>query len=206
MSNENLHYAEYFSHLRKISLLGRLYKKWITSPLLYARARSFGPRILEVGSGIGAGILGAYGKIVVGADINPLAVQYCQELGLAAHIISPDNRWPFAGGSFDACVLDNVLEHLENPSLLLEECCRVTTAEGGLVVAVPGSRGYQADADHKMFYGESDLRSSHRVWELVELTATPFRFASRAISGKMRQYCLVATYAKATIRKGITHQ
>ncbi len=196
MSNENLHYAEYFRHLRKISLLGRLYKRWITSPLLFTRARSFGPRILEVGSGIGAGILGAYGKIVVGADINPLAVQYCQELGLNAHLIPPDNCWPFVESAFDACVLDNVLEHLEDPALLLQECYRVTTAEGGLVVAVPGCRGYRADGDHKTYYGESELRALHSEWKLKHLTATPFRFVSQAISSEIRQYCLVATYGK----------
>lgn len=192
-----MHYSQYFSHLCKISLLGRLYKKCITSPLLYAQARAFGPRILEVGSGIGAGILGAYSRSVVGADINPLAVQYCKNLGLNAHLIMPENPWPFAEGEFDACVLDNVLEHLENPSLLLEECNRVTTPEGGLVVAVPGSRGYRADADHKKFYGETELRSLHDQWKLSELTATPFRFRSQTISIKIRQYCLVAVYAKA---------
>ena len=199
MSSENLHYAEYFRHLCKITILGRLYKRWNTSTLLYARARSFGPKILEVGSGIGAGILGAYRKKVVGADINPLAVEYCQELGLNAHLIPPDNRWPFPEGAFDACVLDNVLEHLENPSLLLEECCRVTTSEGGLVVAVPGSRGYQADADHKMFYGEKELSSLHPEWKLRGMTATPFLFKSRVISSRLKQYCLVATYTKAKI-------
>lgn len=169
------------------------------STLLYARARSFGPKILEVGSGIGAGILGAYRKKVVGADINPLAVKYCQELGLNAYLIPPDNRWSFPEGAFDACVLDNVLEHLENPSLLLEECCRVTTSEGGLVVAVPGSRGYQADADHKMFYGEKELSSLHPEWKLRGMTATPFLFKSRVISSRLKQYCLVATYTKAKI-------
>lgn len=200
MSDQNPYYAEYFNHLKDISLLGRLYKRWITSPLLYARACSFGPRVLEVGSGIGAGILGAYGKIVVGADINPLAVQYCQNLGLNAHLTPPDHRWPFAESAFDACVLDNVLEHLENPSLLLKECCRVTTSEAGLLVAVPGSRGYQADSDHKMFYDESDLRSLHPMWELVEMTATPFRFTSQIISSQLKQYCLVATYRKAKVK------
>lgn len=52
-------YGEYFHYLQRITWLGRIYKRYISSPILYRCSRTFGKRILEVGSGIGSGVLGA---------------------------------------------------------------------------------------------------------------------------------------------------
>lgn len=196
MTQPHADFAEYYSHLARISLLGRLYKRWCTSPVLYGLARGFGPRVLEVGSGTGSGVLGAYRKQVSGLDINPHSVAYCQAQGMQAQLIADDGSFPNADGAFDACILDNVLEHIEDPRGTLDECHRVTGARGGLVIAVPGLRGYASDPDHKKFYGEDALARLDPRWRMKRQFALPLLVRSEFLSGKVRQYCLVASYEK----------
>ena len=129
----NNKFEDYFSHLQKITFLGRVYKKLYSSPILFFYARRFGRRIVEIGSGTGNGVLGAFSKSVHGLEINPLAVKYCQSVGLRVDLISPDGLFPVSDGTFDVCVLDNVLEHIEEPKKTLDECYRVTKNNGCLL-------------------------------------------------------------------------
>ncbi|MEA9568014.1 methyltransferase domain-containing protein [Polynucleobacter sp. AP-Nickl1-40-C4] len=192
----NNKYNDYFDHLSSISLLGKFYKKFISSPLIYQCANSFGNSILEVGSGIGNGILGTFPSHVVGVDINSNAVNYCNRIGLNAKIIKDDGLFPFADSVFDSCVLDNVLEHIPNPAHTLNECWRVTKNNGGLVVVVPGVKGFDSDRDHKVFYGKKELMLLNERWEFIRLFAMPTYFINNKISKILKQYCLVATYKK----------
>lgn len=197
MENSPNSFEDYFSHLQKINFTGRIYKRYFSSPLLYLCARRFGSRIIEIGSGTGSGVLGAFPKRVSGLEINPRSVEYCKSAGLNVQLIGEDGIFPVADGAYDVCVLDNVLEHIEHPGGTLDECFRVTTKQGGLVIAVPGVRGYQSDADHKIFYDAKALRRLDDRWSLQNLFATPFGFRSEKLSTSIRQYCLVATYRKA---------
>jgi SAM-dependent methyltransferase len=187
----------YFRHLKSITLLGKLYKRYITSPYLYACARRFGPKILEVGCGIGAGVLGAYPREVTGVDINPQAVSHCLSKGYNARLIHTGQTWDIPSSSFDACILDNVLEHVAEPSLLLRECARVTGAHAGLVIAVPGVKGFSSDADHKVYYDEKALRQLHNNWTCVKLTGLPSWAGRQVLSDRLRQFCFLAIYRKA---------
>jgi SAM-dependent methyltransferase len=186
----------YFRHLKSITLLGKLYKRYITSPYLYACARRFGPKILEVGCGIGAGVLGAYPREVTGVDINPQAVSHCLSKGYNARLIHTGQTWDIPSSSFDACILDNVLEHVAEPSLLLRECARVTQSRGGLVVAVPGSKGFASDGDHKVNYDDTSLRDLNHGWTCTRLTGLPLWVGRRFLSKRVRQFCFVAVYGK----------
>jgi SAM-dependent methyltransferase len=187
---------EYFHYLKSISLAGRLYKRCISSPMLFRCARVFGQRIVEVGSGSGAGVLGAYPSRVVGLEINPFAVDYSKSIGLRASLIKEDGVFPMPDGSCDAFILDNVLEHIESPRQIMDECWRVTQPRGGLIVAVPGVCGFARDADHKVYYEENDLKSLDPRWRLKRLFSIPFFVRSVRLSMAMRQYCLVAVYRK----------
>lgn len=196
VSTEINKFEDYFQHLNKISLLGRTYKKLFSSPLLYLSARRFGSRIIEVGAGIGSGVLGTFPSRVVGLDINPLAVEYCQKRGLSAQLISENGSFPMEDGSFDSCILDNVLEHIEDAQTILDECWRVTKQNGGMVIVVPGVRGFNFDLDHKVFCDEEKLRHLDTRWSMVNLFAMPSFLLSQKLSKSMRQYCLVAVYKK----------
>lgn len=194
---DSLHKDEdYFRHLKKISLFGRVYKKNISSPILLWCTRQFGERVMEVGCGIGSGLLGAYPSKVNGLDINVDAVQYCRKLGLNAQLVNEEGIFPVANETFDSCVLDNVLEHIVDPRITLDECYRITKKKGGLIIAVPGEKGFQTDLDHKINYKEKDLMKLDDRWRLLSLFSMPFIFKSEMVSNKMRQYCLVAVYQR----------
>jgi SAM-dependent methyltransferase len=189
-------FEDYFSRLQKISFAGRAYKRLFLSPVLYLCARRFGNRTIEIGSGTGSGVLGTFPKRVQGLEINPVAVEYCRAAGLNVHLIGDDGAFPVADGAFDACVLDNVLEHIDDPRRTLDECYRITSEDGGLIVAVPGVRGHESDSDHKKFYDEKALRALDDRWSLQSLFSTPFFFVLETLSRSVRQYCLVAIYKK----------
>lgn len=189
-------FEDYFSRLQKISFAGRVYKRFFLSPVLYLCARRFGNRIVEIGSGTGSGVLGTFPKRVQGLEINPISVEYCRAAGLNVQLIGDDGAFPVADGAFDACVLDNVLEHIDDPRRTLDECYRITRVGGGLVVAVPGIRGHESDSDHKKFYDEKALRLLDDRWSLQRLFSTPFLFIFEKLSRYVKQYCLVATYRK----------
>lgn len=196
MTNSREGFEDYFAHLQKISFLGRAYKRYFSSPALYLCARRFGHRIIEIGSGTGSGVLGAFSKRVRGLEINPRAVEYCKAAGLNVQLIRDDGAFPVADGAIDVCVLDNVLEHIGDPRQTLDECYRITKENGGLVIAVPGLRGFASDDDHKKFYDAETLRLLDERWQLLSLFSIPFIFTSEKLSKSVKQYCLVATYRK----------
>jgi SAM-dependent methyltransferase len=189
-------FEDYFSHLQKISFVGRVYKRFFSSPVLYFCARRLGRRVVEIGSGTGSGVLGAFPKHVKGLEINPIVVEYCKSLGLNVDLIRDDGVFPVPDDSFDTCILDNVLEHIENPRRTLDECYRITRQGGGLVIAVPGVRGFDSDPDHKQFYDAGALKLLDERWLLQNVFSIPFLFKSEKLSRTVKQYCLVATYKK----------
>lgn len=196
MQTEDNAFKDYFSHLQKISFLGRLYKRFFSSPIVFLCARYFGRRIVEIGSGTGNGILGAFPSRVHGLEINPLAVKFTKAAGFNVDLIESDGVFPIADAVFDVCVLDNVLEHLSEPQLTLNECYRITKRNGGLVIVVPGVCGFESDQDHKVFYDSEKLRQLDQRWKLINLFSIPFIFTSKKLSKSVRQYCLVAIYKK----------
>lgn len=196
MRDSSGQFEDYFAHLNKISLLGRTYKKFVSSPILFWSARQFGKNVIEIGSGTGSGVLGSYPGKVRGLEINPMAVEYCQAKGLKVELIKEGEPFPVGDGEFDVCILDNVLEHIAAPAQTLDECYRITQKNGGLIIAVPGKRGFDSDSDHKQFYDTEALKSLDERWLLKSVFSTPFLFKSEWSSNNVRQYCLVAIYAK----------
>lgn len=196
MVENSSNFEDYFIHLSRISWLGRIYKKFVSSPILFLCACRFGRHVIEVGSGTGSGVLGAFPKSVQGLEINPIAVEYCKAAGLKVQLINSDGTFPVVDDAFDACILDNVLEHIEDPRITLDECYRITKKNGGLIVVVPGLRGYRSDSDHKKFYDAEYLRVLDDRWLLITLFSTPFFFKNKTLSISLKQYCLVAIYKK----------
>jgi SAM-dependent methyltransferase len=196
MAEDSSKYNNYFLHLKTISLLGRIYKKLVSSPILFFCARRFGRRMVEIGSGTGSGVLGAFPKHVHGLEINPLAVEFCKAAGLNVQLINDGDAFPVADCAYDVCILDNVLEHIEEPRNTLDECYRITQKNGGLIIVVPGVRGYDSDPDHKKFYAAEAVQRLDERWSLQSLFSLPFLFSSVHLSRYVKQYCLVAIYKK----------
>jgi len=145
-------HLKYFTYLNKISWRGMMYRrnivyKWIKKYTL--------GKVLDVGCGIGLFL--EYMPSSVGVDVNEECVKFCVERGLKAKLMDYD-KLPFEKCSFDTIILDNVLEHIENPIPLLLECNRVLKENGKIIVLVPGKKGYLRDNDHKHYYDHASLR------------------------------------------------
>lgn len=182
-------HAKYFSYLRNRSVTGLLYRRcW-----LYRRlARHLSGRVLDVGCGIGDFL--AYTG-AVGVDVNAYAVDWCRRRGLDARVMT-ENNLPFADGSFDSVVLDNVLEHLSDPSHLLAEIERVLTQGGYVLVGVPGLLGYTCDSDHKMFYDESGLREVMENSGFEQLTVFYMPMKWDWLNARLPQYCVYGVFRR----------
>ena len=111
-------------------------------------------------------------------------------------LIEEKAKYPAQDGEFAACILDNVLEHIADPTFVLQECKRITHDYGGLIIAVPGDKGYACDRDHKKHYKAAELINLSPDWQLVKTFALPFFIKSECLSKSVSQYCLVAVYKK----------
>ena len=181
--------SEYASYLKGRSLLGSVYRRFYLYPKL---DRFLKGRILDIGCGVGDFL--AYKKQIIGVDINPFNVDYCVQRGLNALLMDAD-KLPQSDESFDVVVLDNVLEHINDPFPILADIRRVLDLEGSLVVGVPGLKGYASDADHKVYYDEALLEHVAITTGFIikEYCYTPF-CKSKYLSEKMSQYCIYSVW------------
>lgn len=181
----------YFRYLQRRSLLGLLYRRHVAYPRL---SRHLTGRALDIGCGLGDML--DFRANSVGVDINPLSVEWCRQRGHEAHLMKPDEL-PFEPDSFLSVLLDNVLEHLAEPRPLLAEIRRVLTQDGTLIIVVPGSKGYQADPDHKVNYDRALLNRTLQAGGFKALSTFDLPFHSDLLNKYMKQYCLCGTFLKA---------
>lgn len=180
----------YLDYLKKRSLLGYFYRTYFLYPSL---SRYLNGRTLDVGCGIGDFL--KYSPNAEGVDVNPALVDYCKSKNLNALMMEFDVL-PYSPNSFDNIVLDNVLEHIENPSPLLTEIERVLINGGILIVGVPGSKGYKRDSDHKHFYDELQLVETLKKFnfEKIDIFSRPFNLPF--LSSILSSYCLYGVFRK----------
>lgn len=182
---------EYFEYLRGRSRLGALYRRLCLYPRLSARLKG---TTLDLGCGIGDMLV--FRRNTIGVDINSRSVEYCRSRGAEAYVMQGD-ALPFASGRFGSVLMDNVLEHIEQPVALLREVHRVLASRGRLLVGVPGSRGWDSDPDHKVRYDEAILSEvvGPQGFRLVEVFHTPL-LRSRWLDRNMSQYCIYALFRR----------
>lgn len=107
-----------------------------------------GGRLLEVGCGGGAMLkaVSDRGWRVVGVDFDPKAVANAHEKGLDVRCGSLEQQ-AFQDGSFDAVVMNHVIEHVPDPARLLRESHRVLAPGGSLIAVTPNAAGW----GHRIF-------------------------------------------------------
>lgn len=181
----------YHSYLNRFSSIGDTYRKYFLYPKFNSVLQG---NILDVGCG-----LGHYLKFQLGAqgvDINPINVADCISRGLDASVMLPDIL-PFEDISFDAVLLDNVLEHIAEPSPLISEIKRVLRPYGTLLIGVPGSKGMLYDPDHKVAYDETSLATLANAsgFSIREFFYMPL-FKSEWLNKNLRQYCIYSIWVK----------
>ena len=181
---------KYFEFLKNRSVLGRLYRKIYLYPKL---SRLLNGRMLDIGCGIGDML--AFRPNSVGVDVNPFNVAFCKAHGFDA-LEMPFDQLPFADNTFDSVLLDNVLEHISNPTPLFCEIRRVMRQDAVLLIGVPGLKGQSSDQDHKVFYDEAKLSALavQLGFDVKCLTHTPL-VKSKILSRYLRQYCIYTQWS-----------
>lgn len=182
--------GDYFDYLRQRSRLAWLYRKYYLYPRM---CRHLNGKVLDVGCGIGDFL--AFRPNTIGVDINPHTIEWCRKRGLQTELMMQDVL-PFQLAQFDGVVIDNVIEHIQDPSPLLSEIYRVLKPQGKLLIGVPGQRGYVCDADHKVFYDEDALveRLARADFAVKRVFAAPFK--SAWLDRRMRQYCVYGLFER----------
>lgn len=179
---------DYFEYLSQRSLKGKIYRKFILYPLL---TRNFNRDMVVLDFGCGIGDYLQYRKNTIGVDLNGKNIQYCKELGLNAAILE-NGKIPLEDNSIDAVIMDNVLEHIEEPTSVLKEIKRVLKANGLLLIGVPGEKGFKSDNDHKIFYDQDKLSDLMRVNDYTSIKKfyTPLLYKSDYLSKNLKIYSL----------------
>jgi SAM-dependent methyltransferase len=190
MSKSNQSNQIYFEYLKKRSFLGGIYRRYVLYPRLNCYLQG---KVLDVGCGIGDML--NYRDNTVGLDVNTLNVSFCKKRKLNAYVMKP-NIIPFDDKSFDSVLLDNVLEHLESPSLLFKEIKRVLKTNGIILIGVPGQKGFSSDDDHKIFYDEKKLQilAQKNNFNVTQFFYTPL-MKSKFLSQHVRQYCIYSLWS-----------
>ena len=183
----------YFQYLKNRSILGGLYRKYYLYPKIDSRLEG---RVLDVGCGIGDML--QFRKNTVGIDINKNNVEYCNSIGLKAVLMEKDIL-PFQQNTFDSILLDNVLEHIPDPQALIKEIYRVLIPGGRFVVGVPGTKGWNSDPTHVIYYDENTMVKLFSSYGFSDInTFYSFVFKSKWLSEKIKQYCVYMLFIKTT--------
>jgi len=133
-------------------------------------------RLLEVGCGDGAflGAAARKGWTSFGLDFDAAAVAHASKRpGVIADVGELVGK-EYPGASFDAIVMNNVIEHLRNPRETLIECRRILRAGGRLVMITPNS-----DSLGRNLFG--------RNWRGLEPPRHLYLYNSKALRNLCRQ-------------------
>lgn len=120
-----------------------------------------GLKILNVGCGTGGTIptLEKYGK-VINIDISPEALKFLKMRGHTGTLIK-DHRLPFKDSEFDLVIALDVLEHIEQDQLALNEWGRILKKNGKVFITVPAYKflwsGHDTALHHHRRYTRNRL-------------------------------------------------
>ena len=114
----------YLQYLKTRSKLSFVYRRFYLYPKLY---KNLNAPLLDVGCGIGDFL--NYRPDAIGVDIDPEIVSFCQQMGRKAYGFDGETL-PAKNNSISSVILDNVLEHIEQPNDLLTDISRVIKIGG----------------------------------------------------------------------------
>lgn len=121
--------------------------------LLHRHVPGSHPRVLDVGCGTGL-LLQELSEHydVTGIDMSPQALALCKERGLTNVSLGSATAMNFPDRSFDAILLLDVLEHIEDDNVVAKEMYRVLKPGGVAIVFVPA---------FQFLWGVTDEASKH---------------------------------------------
>jgi SAM-dependent methyltransferase len=149
---------DYWWHVNKRRLVQRLVSQY----------QDPSSRILEIGCGGGltSRLFAEEGYWVVASDLSFQAAQFVSGHPQMCPILFDANTggWPFQSSSFDVILMLDVLEHIEDEVVCLQEARRVLRDNGILILTVPAHQYLFSSWDHivghKRRYSKRTLRFS----------------------------------------------
>ena len=151
-------------------------------------------RMLEVGCGNGRFLHAATiaGWRAVGIDFDPAAVSAASKIPGVEAFPGDLRTVKFKDGGFDAIVMNNVIEHLPQPTSVLKECQRILRPGGRLVLVTPNTRslGYR-------HYGQD--------WRGLEIPRHLFLYSPATLTALARaaQFANMTTFSTAGGHSGV---
>lgn len=188
INGSNYDHKYFWEDLKKKSKLGAFYQRYFLFPIL---SKCVTGKLIDIGAGLGD--FCKFYKNSVASDVNRLAYEHYRKNNLEAELII-NNKINRNDSSFDTALLDNVIEHIDNPRSLLLEIKRILKNNGILIIGVPGIKGFKNDADHKVFYdykilGDLMLKYGFKVKNYFY---TPFK--SKFLDHNFKPYCLFMVF------------
>ncbi|MCP4592616.1 MAG: class I SAM-dependent methyltransferase [bacterium] len=121
-------------------------------------------RILEMGCGGGGMLARLAPRRVLGVDPFPRGLAIARQVATDAPLVCADGHaLPFARGSFDAVIVQHVVEHLSAATTAAREWNRVLNPGGVLLLVTPNARfcdpSVFADDTHVRIFGHGELRA-----------------------------------------------
>jgi 2-polyprenyl-3-methyl-5-hydroxy-6-metoxy-1,4-benzoquinol methylase len=112
-------------------------------PFMQMLSPQYGDNILDVGCGLGyfTDMLNSNGAVCTGIDLDEECIEYCLENMLGRYKIADVTKLPFRDNSFNKVLCTEVLEHVQENGVILDEIVRVTCDNGTVVVSTPCSSG-----------------------------------------------------------------
>ncbi len=153
-------FDDFFQDATYAAFKNSLYSYILRKRAIENQLRSERGLMLEVGSGISP-IITAQERIVY-SDISLNAMRLLRHNRPNARVVVADaQRLPFKSGSFSAVISSEVLEHVQDDVLAVQELARVMHNSGRMIITVP----------HGKFYFSNDDRfvKHLRRYDLVDL-------------------------------------
>lgn len=153
----------YWWHTGRMDIINKQLKK--------IAQKKYNLKILNIGCGTGGTIptLEKYGE-VTNIDISSEALKFLKMKGYKGKLIK-DHRLPFNDCSFDLVVALDVLEHIDQDRLSLDEWRRVLKSNGRILITVPAYEflwsGHDTSLHHKRRYTRNRLD-----WDLKKSSFT----------------------------------
>jgi len=130
-------------------------------------------RLLDVGCGRGQ--LAREMSVrhqVIGLDSDPNAISIAaKERPRSPWVVADGGALPFRDGAFDVVVLNNIVEHVEDPGALLREAGRAARDGGAVVVSTP-NRLHPRNVLRLLFGRPLEIRHATHV---IEFTPSEMR-------------------------------
>lgn len=150
---------------------------------LFAARLSRGKWVLDIacGEGYGAAELAKTAKGVAGIDLSREALASASRNYPAANLLfcqAPAQQLPFPDGAFDLITAFEVIEHLSDWPLLLQEAKRVLAPAGQFIISTP----------NRVVYGESRQAAGPNPFHVHEFDFEEFRDALLSVFPSVRLY------------------